>query len=89
MHSIAEIAGRVRSQPGAFGFVGAPGGVMTKYSAGVYSTAPAPWTPDRSAEPQAEIDGTEPCPETLAADGPATVETYTIVPGSGGHGPRS
>ena len=30
---------------------------MSKYSAGVYSTTPAAWTPDRSADLQAEIDG--------------------------------
>jgi acetyl-CoA C-acetyltransferase len=84
MHSIAEIAGRVRRRPGAFGFVGALGGVMTKYSAGVYSTTPAPWADDRSAALQAEIDGGRPHPEAERADGPATVETYTIVPGPGG-----
>jgi hypothetical protein len=50
MHAIAETVRRVRSQPGTFGFVGANGGIMSKYSAGVYGTAPAPWTAGHAAE---------------------------------------
>src|SRR5262249_39061000 len=45
MHAIAEIVQRTRSHPGSFGFVGANGGIMGKYSVGVYSTTPAPWAP--------------------------------------------
>ncbi len=44
MHAIAETVQRARSNPGSFGFVGANGGIMSKYSAGVYSSTPAPWT---------------------------------------------
>jgi len=84
MHSIAETVARVRRTPGAFGLVGALGGVMTKYSAGVYSTAPAEYLPDRSKELQAEIDGWAPRPEAVEASGPATVETFTVVPGRDG-----
>ena len=57
MHAIAETVQRARAHPGSFGFVGANGGIMSKYSAGVYSTTPAPWRPDSSADLQAEIDG--------------------------------
>jgi acetyl-CoA C-acetyltransferase len=51
---------------------------MSKYSAGVYSTSPAPWTPDRSAELQAEVDGWAPAGQALRPDGPAIIETFTI-----------
>jgi hypothetical protein len=79
MHAIAETVQRARANPGSYGLVGANGGIMSKYSAGVYSTTPAAWTPDRSAELQAEIDGW-PAPEQARyADGPATIETYTVT----------
>ena len=52
---------------------------MSKYSAGVYSTAPAAWTPDRSAELQAEINGWAAPEQARAADGPGTIETYTVT----------
>ena len=78
MHAIAETVRRARSKPGSFGFVGANGGFMSKYSAGVYSTRPAPWTADRSADLQAEIDGLPAPEEATQADGWATIETYTV-----------
>ncbi len=78
MHAIAETVHRARSNPGSFGFVGANGGIMSKYSAGVYSTAPAPWTPDNSKRLQEEIDGWAAPEQALNADGWATVETYTV-----------
>ena len=77
-HAIAEIVGRVRAEPGSFGLVGANGGMMSKYSAGVYSTSPGPWAPGRSAELQAEVDGWAPAGQVLAADGPAVIETFTV-----------
>ncbi|GAA3046637.1 acetyl-CoA acetyltransferase [Pseudonocardia yunnanensis] len=79
MHAIAETVQRMRALPGAFGFVGANGGTMTKYSAGIYSTAPVEWRPDRSAEIQAEIDSW-PAPEhVVRAAGRATIETCTVT----------
>jgi acetyl-CoA C-acetyltransferase len=84
LHAIAETVQRAREVPGSYGFVGANGGIMSKYSVGVYSTRPAAWTPDRSTELQAEIDGW-PTPEhALAADGWATIETYTVKHGRDG-----
>jgi acetyl-CoA C-acetyltransferase len=41
MHAIAEIVQRARAHPGSFGLVGANGGIMSKYSVGVYSTTPS------------------------------------------------
>jgi acetyl-CoA C-acetyltransferase len=84
MHAIAEAVQRVRAVPGSSALVGANGGVMSKYSAGVYSTAPAPWAPDRSAELQAVIDRW-PAPEQAEhADGWATIESYTVTHGRDG-----
>jgi len=84
MHAIAEIAQRVRAHPGSYGFVGANGGIMSKYSVGVYSTAPAPWRPDDSAGLQAEIDRWPTVAQARQADGWATIETYTVKHGRDG-----
>src|SRR5437763_16931828 len=56
MHGIAETVQRARSAPGTFGFVGANGGMLRKYSVGVYSTTPAPWRAVRMSPIQAELD---------------------------------
>ena len=79
MHAIAETVRRARGAPGRYGLVGANGGIMSKYSAGVYSTTPAAWRPDRSADLQAEIDGWPAPGQARMADGPATIETYTVT----------
>ncbi len=78
MHAIAETVQRARANPGSYGFVGANGGIMSKYSAGVYSTSPAVWRPDRSGELQAEIDSWPAPAEARQADGWASIETYTV-----------
>ncbi|SFS11540.1 acetyl-CoA C-acetyltransferase [Agrococcus baldri] len=78
MHGIAETVERARQAPGTFGFVGANGGVCSKYSVGIYSTTPREWQLDRSAQIQAIIDAQEPVAQISRADGWATVETYTV-----------
>ena len=78
MHAIAETVRRARQAPGTFGFVGANGGMMSKYSVGVYSTTPCPWQPDRSGVIQAMIDERPLVPQVTRADGWATIETFTI-----------
>jgi acetyl-CoA C-acetyltransferase len=84
MHGIAETVQRCRAHPGTYGFVGANGGLLSKYSVGIYSTAPAPWRPDRSAAMQAEINAW-PAPEQAhRADGWGTIETYTVKHGREG-----
>jgi acetyl-CoA C-acetyltransferase len=83
MHGVAETVIRMRSAPGQFGLVGANGGILSKYSVGVYSTTPAEWKPDRSAQLQAHI-GSLPTQAVIeAADGAATIETYTVRRDSG------
>ena len=84
MHAIAEAVARARRGPGSYSFVGANGGVMSKYSVGVYSTTPAPWAPDNSAALQAEIDAWPAPGQAVQADGWATIESYTVTHGRDG-----
>jgi acetyl-CoA C-acetyltransferase len=83
MHAVAETVARMRSTPGQFGLVGANGGILSKYSVGVYSTTPTPWKPDSSAQLQAQVADWPTQSVTENADGPATVETYTVRRDSG------
>ncbi|MBK0870662.1 enoyl-CoA hydratase/isomerase family protein [Saccharopolyspora sp. HNM0986] len=85
MHAIAEAVARLRADPGTYALVGANGGSLSKYSAGVYSTTPTGWRGDRSAQLQAEIDAWPAPEEALQADGWATVETCTVKHGKDGH----
>ncbi|QNI08412.1 acetyl-CoA acetyltransferase [Mycobacterium kubicae] len=78
MHAVAETVTRMRRAPGHFGLVGANGGILSKYSVGVYSTTPTAWQPERNAELQSRIDSGPTVPVTEIADGPGTVETYTV-----------
>ncbi|MGW2825927.1 acetyl-CoA acetyltransferase [Streptomyces sp. NPDC001443] len=78
MHAIAETVQRARTKPGTFGFVGANGGMLSKYSVGVYSTTPTPWQDDNSAVLQARINSWPAPAQTHKADGWATIETYTV-----------
>ncbi|BBY31744.1 acetyl-CoA acetyltransferase [Mycolicibacterium sediminis] len=78
LHGIAETVTEMRATPGAFGLVGANGGVMSKYSVGVYSTEPADWAPDRSSELQADVAALPTIPVTRDAEGRGTIETYSV-----------
>ncbi|WP_236984416.1 acetyl-CoA acetyltransferase [Mycobacterium sp. IWGMT90018] len=78
MHGVAETVARMRSAPGQFGLVGANGGIQSKYSVGIYSTAPAPWRADRSAALQTQIDSRPTVPVTESPDGAGVIETYTV-----------
>jgi acetyl-CoA C-acetyltransferase len=53
---------------------------MSKYSVGIYTTAPTPWRPGRSARLQAEVRGWANAPTTTTPEGICTIATYTIVP---------
>ena len=83
-HAVAEVVRRCRAAPGTFGFVGANGGVLSKYSAGVYSTTPAGWRPGHSAALAAELAARPAVAQARHADGWATVETYTVHHQRGG-----
>jgi len=78
LHGIAETVAEMRDRPGCFGFAGANGGIMSKYSVGIYSTEPAAWKADRGGELYEEIKQLPTVPVTAEADGPATIETYSV-----------
>ncbi|AQT81536.1 acetyl-CoA acetyltransferase [Mycolicibacterium litorale] len=78
LHGIAETVSEMRDRPGQYGLVAANGGIMSKYSVGVYSTAPVDWKPDNSAALRADVAARPKVPVTVRADGPATIETYTV-----------
>ena len=63
---------------GSVGLVGANGGIMSKYSVGIYSTTPVNWRTDRSAQLKTEIDALPKVAVTKQPDGAATVETYSV-----------
>ncbi|MEI6438573.1 MAG: acetyl-CoA acetyltransferase [Alphaproteobacteria bacterium] len=79
MHAIAEAVGTLRLRRGEFGLVGANGGMLSKYSTGIYSTLPADWSqPElrRGKVADAPVLGLE----LEAATGMGRIETYTIIP---------
>ncbi|WKG02432.1 acetyl-CoA acetyltransferase [Mycolicibacterium sp. HK-90] len=78
MHGIAEAVNEMRDKPGHFALVGGNGGIASKYSVGIYSTEPADWTADGSAAFQDEFNAQERVVIAEKADGPATIETYTV-----------
>ncbi|MCA0436204.1 MAG: acetyl-CoA acetyltransferase [Austwickia sp.] len=90
LHAVVQTAHRLRAlrdaQDGTatplppYGLVTANGGIMSKYSVGVYTTAPTPWHPGRSARLQAEIRGWANAPTTTTPEGDCTIATYTVVP---------
>lgn len=79
MHAIAEAVAAVRGNPGSRAFVGANGGLMSKYSAGVYSTTPRAFRVHSDAEAQAELDAVPAPGVTEVYSGEAVVETYTVT----------
>ena len=73
MHAVVETVNRMRETPGGYGFVGANGGAMHKYSVGIYSSTPAQWP--GTADPL--TDQGEGRAVAWAAEGPGVVETFT------------
>jgi acetyl-CoA C-acetyltransferase len=78
LHGIAETVVEMRAKPGSFGLVGANGGVMSKYSVGVYSTEPREWVAANGKALQADIAALAKVPVSRNADGPGTIETYSV-----------
>ena len=78
LHGIAETVTQMRSKPGQFGFVGANGGIMSKYSVGIYSTDPTEWRRSDSAELESRVAALPAVPVTKAADGVGVIETYSV-----------
>ena len=86
MHSICEMARRLRAMPGVFGLVTALANWITKHSYGVYSTTPlqGPWRRETPAVLQTKLDALPSPPFTETPSGAATVETYTVMHGRKG-----
>ena len=78
LHGIAETVSAMRARPGAFGLVAANGGIMSKYSVGVYSTEAAEWHADNSAQLCDSVAARAEVPLAQRPDGPGTIETYTV-----------
>ncbi|RAV11005.1 acetyl-CoA acetyltransferase [Mycolicibacterium sp. GF69] len=78
LHAIAETVVRMRETPGQFGFVGANGGTMSKYSVGIYSTTPVEWRTDRSATLNTEVAALPTVTVTEWPEGRGTIETYSV-----------
>jgi acetyl-CoA C-acetyltransferase len=79
MHAVASMVEKLRANPGRFGFVGANGGILTKYAAGVYSTRAAPLRRFDSRHIQAAIDALPAPALAHEPDGWGRIETYTLV----------
>ncbi|MFN8067434.1 MAG: acetyl-CoA acetyltransferase [Mycolicibacterium insubricum] len=78
LHAIAETVHRMRAQPGSFGLVGANGGIMSKYSVGIYSAAPAPWRDNDDVAIQAGIDAAPTVASVRSGAGDGVIETYSV-----------
>jgi acetyl-CoA C-acetyltransferase len=78
LHGIAETVSEMREAPGKFGLVGANGGIMSKYSIGIYSTTPVEWREDRSEQLKQEIAALPKVSVSRNPDGAATIETYSV-----------
>jgi len=86
LHAIAEMVGKLRERPGAYGLSTANGWFLTKQSVGIYSTRPVEgkWERQPPSVIQARIDAL-PHPEIVETpQGAATIETYTVVHGREG-----
>lgn len=84
MHGIASVVERIRGRRDCYGFVGANGGFLSKYAAGIYSTRPAPFASCDSGPLQWELDAAPAPPFTRRAQGEGRVETYTVLYGRDG-----
>ena len=81
-HAIVEAVELARQ--GRRVLVGANGGILSKYSAGVYSATPTAWPDTDSGGRQAELDAV---PSVVVADRPegwAVIESFTIASGRRG-----
>jgi acetyl-CoA C-acetyltransferase len=85
-HSIAAMMRTLRAHPGKFGLVTAVGNYVTKHSFGVYSTKPVHgrWHRESPSTLQRQLDRLPQAPLVERAQGPATIETYTIMHGKSG-----
>ncbi|HEY4984988.1 MAG TPA: acetyl-CoA acetyltransferase, partial [Bradyrhizobium sp.] len=81
MHSIVQMAEKLRAAPGKFGLCTGNGWYVTKHSAGIYSTKPfeGAWKREDPKSYQKDIDAMAHPVVVEAPSGPAKIETYTVV----------
>jgi acetyl-CoA C-acetyltransferase len=81
MHSIVQMTDKLRANPGKFGLCTGNGWYVTKHSAGIYSTRPTKgaWKREDPKSYQKDIDAMAHPAVIEKPNGPAKVETYTVV----------
>jgi len=81
MHAIAHTVERIRQEPEQTGLVTGVGMYLTKHSLGIYGgrEPERPWSRKWMAPIQERINGMESPDLCLHPEGPAAVETYTVV----------
>lgn len=79
VHAVAEVVEHCRDDAGAWGFVFANGGFLTKHSFGVYSARPGYGARSDPASYQAAIDAMPSPPFTETPAGEGRLETFTVV----------
>jgi acetyl-CoA C-acetyltransferase len=77
-HSLATLLDRLRADPDALGLVTGNGWFLTKHTLGLYGGAPPP-RGFRRLQPQAEVDALPGRQVAVGVDGPAALETYTVL----------
>jgi len=80
-HSVAAAVARLRESPDATALITGLGWFATKHAAGVYSARRPPnerWQRTDPEVDQAPIEAMESPPTVERADGPATIESYTV-----------
>jgi acetyl-CoA C-acetyltransferase len=87
-HAIATTVARLREAGDAVGLVSANGGFLTKHAIGVYGTRP-PADGFRTADVQDEVDADGSTPAAYDHEGPATVESWTVMHARGGEPERA
>lgn len=86
MHSIVTMVEKLRAKPGTKGLVTSNGWYVTKHGMGLYSTESVNgrWQREDPATYQAQIDSEAHPVAVEKPNGPATIETYTVVHGRKG-----
>jgi acetyl-CoA C-acetyltransferase len=79
LHSLASATQRLREDPGALALVTGVGWYLSKHSTGVFASRPRPASAPAIGSSSPGTPGTAPVPLALAAEGVATIETYTVV----------
>jgi acetyl-CoA C-acetyltransferase len=81
MHAIAHGVERIREEPARTGLVTGVGMYLTKHSLGIYGgrEPDEPWNRESLPPVQEKIDGMESPDVCLHPEGPAVVETYTVI----------